>query len=366
MVDGLTFGWRTALLSVAFVQLLVLAAALSRPLRNRLANRTLAALLIVLAGMITPWLIGFAGFYDKWRWLTFVPVAIPLAIAPLAYLYVNALVAGSWPRRGWHHLIPAALQFAYLATAFLVLRQPFKNEWLVRSSPIYDLIVGGGVLIGLAVYGLRSRALIARYRARLADQRSDDHRFALRWLERVVGALFVLLAIWTLYGVWDWFDPLGYRGLMGLYIAIAAFALFLGIEGWRQASLPFPTLAELEPAAPPTRDWTVQAKGWAEQVKRERFYADPELSVPRLARILGTNSAYVSRAFNEGLGQSFSAFINGLRCAELAARLRAGDGGDLLDLALDSGFSSKATFNRLFRATYGCSPSAYRRAHGLK
>jgi AraC-like DNA-binding protein len=366
MAGDLVFGWRTAVLFVAFVQLLLLAGALTRPLRNRVANRTLAALLVVLAGMITPWMIGFAGFYDRWRWLTFAPFAVSLAIAPLAWLYLHALVHGSWPARGMRHLIPAALQFAYLAGAFLILRQPFKNEWLTQSSMAYDAITGAGVVAGLAIYGRAGLTLIRRYREHLSGQRSDDHRFALAWLGRAVGALFVLLALWAIYGIADLIEPLGYAGLMGLYLAIAAFALFLGIEGWRHAALPFPMMAELEPPAAPTVDWAAKAELWAERVRRERLYADPELSVQRLARLLGTNSAYVSRAFNEGLGHNFSGFINRLRCEEVAARLRAGADDDLLDLALDSGFSSKASFNRAFQASFGCSPSSYRRAQGSK
>jgi AraC-like DNA-binding protein len=362
MDETLTFGWRTAILAVAFVQLLLLSGALTRQIRNRTANRILATLLVVLAGMITPWMIGFAGFYDRWRWLSFAPFAISLAIAPLAWAYIHALVHGRLPSQAWRHLIPAGVQFAYLSGAFLLLRQPFKNQWLVQSSPVYDLITGAGVIAGLAGYGIASRSLIADYRRWLARQRSDDHRFALAWLGRAVAALFVLLAIWAGYGAASLIEPLGYTGLMGLYLAIAAIALFLGVEGWRHAALPFPAIADVDP--PSAVDWPAKAGLWAERVQSERLYADPELSVPRLARVLGTNSAYVSRAFNEGLGQNFSAFINGLRSEEVAARLRGGDRGDLLDVALDCGFSSKASFNRAFRTAYGCSPSAYRQAHG--
>ncbi len=366
MGTELVYGWRTAILSVIFVQLMLLAAALTNPIRNRAANRTLAALLVILSGMITPWMIGFAGFYDKWPWLSFAPFALSLAIAPMAHLYVHALLNGHWPRGGWRHLVPAALQFLYLAGAFVLLRQPFKNVWLDQSSLAYDLVTGAGVVAGLAGYGFTSRAAITDYRARLSGQRSDDHRFALAWLERAVAALFVLLAIWAGYGVWDLIRPLGYRGLMGLYLAIGVFALFLGIEGWRHAALPFPRLSELEPPAPPSTDWSARAGDWAERVRRDRLFVDPELSVPRLAKLLGTNSAYVSRAFNEGLGQNFSGFINRLRCDEVARRLREGADDDLLDLALDSGFSSKASFNRAFRVAYGCSPSTYRRHEGSK
>lgn len=65
MLIGLVFGWRTALLTVVVVQLVMIAIALQRVLANNLANRTLAALLVALAGNLMPWLIGFAGFYDR-------------------------------------------------------------------------------------------------------------------------------------------------------------------------------------------------------------------------------------------------------------------------------------------------------------
>ena len=128
LLDGLSFGWRTALLSVMFLQLLLLALSLTRVLQNRVANRTMAALLFVLAGMLIPWTIGFAGFYDKWMWLTFAPFQISLAVAPLFYLYAHALVAGQWPDRGQRHLIPAAVQLLVYTGSFLL---PFtlKMRW---------------------------------------------------------------------------------------------------------------------------------------------------------------------------------------------------------------------------------------------
>ena len=240
MENTLVFGWRTAVLAVVSLQLLLLAVALARQTNNRPANRTLAALLVILVGMITPWMIGFAGFYDRWPWLSFAPFAISLAISPLAHLYIQSLIYGEWPRAGWRHLIPAGTQFMYLGGAFLFLRQPFKNDWLDLSATAYNIITGAGVVAGLVIYGAANRSLIPRYGRWLTHQRSDDHRFALAWLSRAVTALFVFLAVWTAYGVSDLIRPLGYAGLMGLYVGIAAIALFIGIEGWRHAALPFP------------------------------------------------------------------------------------------------------------------------------
>ena len=50
-----------------------------------------------------------------------------------------------------------------------------------------------------------------------------------------------------------------------------------------------------------------------------------------------------------------------LRAEAVAARLRAGDPADLLTIALEEGFGSKASFNRAFAARHGVAPSAFRR-----
>ena len=363
MLDGLSFGWRTAVLSVAVMQLLVLSAALTRTINNRAANTTLAGLLLVMALIVTPWLIGFAGFYDKWPWLSFAPFQLTLAVAPLGWLYVVALTEGHWPNRTRRHLVPAAMQTAYLSTCFL-LPFPAKMAWTERSAAGYDIITAVVFLAQIGWYGRLAEQQLAAYRTALARNVADETRFAGRWLAAALAALALLFAVWSAYLVWDLIAPLDYFGLMGLYVAIAAVALFLGIEGWRHAALPFPQLANLAPdPEPPTdaRDWAAQGREWAEAVRAAGWARDEELTLPRLARLLGTNSAYLSRAINRGEGVNFASFIARLRAEAVAARLRNGDRADLLSIALEEGFGSKASFNRAFIAGLGEAPSLYRR-----
>lgn len=363
MLDGLSFGWRTAILLLPFLLCLILSLALSRTLVNRSANRALAVLLLVLAGIFTPWMVGFAGFYDKWRWLTFFPVSITLAVAPLLWIHVHALIHGEAPDRSWRHLLPAAAQFGFLFGSFL-LPMPVKDRWAESVGLPYELLTTGGTLAGLALYGRASLAELRRYRAALATQRSDDHLYAGQWLSRLLVAVLVLLPFWAVYAVWDMVDPLGYTGLMGLYAGIAAFAAYLAIEGWRHAQLPFPRLAALlsEEGEPPAgRDWAAQARTWSAQVESEGWATQPDLTLAGLARKLGTNSHHLSRAINEGLGVNFSTFIAAIRSRRVAELIDGGREDDLLDLALEAGFSSKASFNRAFQAAMGMAPSAYRR-----
>jgi AraC-like DNA-binding protein len=102
--------------------------------------------------------------------------------------------------------------------------------------------------------------------------------------------------------------------------------LYLGVEGWRYAALPFPRMVLVAPPAPVrNRDWKADGEAWAARTRASRWHLDPTLTLAGLARHLGTNTTYLSRAFNEGLGLSFSAFINKLRAEEIATQLRNGD-----------------------------------------
>jgi AraC-like DNA-binding protein len=368
--QSLVFGWRTAVLTVVSGQALVIAALLLQTARNRLANRLLAALLIVVVGVLTPFTIGFAGFYDRYPWLSFAPFAVPLAVGPLVWGYATALVTGAAPRRFAWHLAPGAAQFAYQGVCFLL---PLKTRtaWDALSDAWADPLVSVAVIASLAVYTRLSLLALRRYRAWLGGVIADEQRFAARWLRNALAAVMLVLVAEAAYQAWEFaFGRLSYFGVFGLYLTLAAVALYLAMEGWRHAELPFPALpAAGAPAPAPAsgrdRDWPAVGRLWAARIEAEGWWRDPDLTLADLAARLGVNTTYLSRALNDGLDMNFASFINGLRARAVAGALREGRPEDLLTLALEAGFNSKASFNRAFKAALGVSPSDYRRAHGV-
>jgi len=366
------FGWRTALLCAAILQCLLLAGALARGARNRVANRFLAAALMIIAGMLTPYAIGFAGAYDQFRWLTFAPFAVPLAFGPLLYGYAHALADGTPPQRMPLHLLPAAVQFSYFALCFLALGDA-KWQWYTGGhrawiAPAFD-VVG---LVSLAAYAYAIGEVLRRQRMRLADHRSDDDRFSANWLGQVLAVILAGLGVEA--GFWLWSLVVGgidFFQETGMYLVLAVVGVYLGVAGWRQAALPAPlavspeafleepVIAEPEPLRTP--DWSFIASAIADRTREAGWWREPELSLSRLSRLLGTNSGRLSRAINLGLEMNFSNFVNGLRAEGVARALEAGSDRDLLSLAFDMGFASKASFNRAFKARFGVSPSQFRR-----
>jgi len=128
---SLVFGIRTATLLIFAVQGVVVAGLLLAARRNRAANRALAGLLASMALLLTPDVIGFAGFYDRWPWLTFAPFEIGLIMGPLFYLYVDILTRGAAQPRWWRHFVAPALELAYLLACFL-LPYDTKMVWADR------------------------------------------------------------------------------------------------------------------------------------------------------------------------------------------------------------------------------------------
>lgn len=362
----LYFGWRTAVLFCAVLVTLPIAGALCQTVANRTANRTLAALLLVLIGVITPWMIGFAGFYDRWPWLTFLPVALPLLVPPLAWAYGHALMHGHWPPRARLALVPGAAHFAVMLAGFC-LPLALKQAWAEASAVWINAAVAFGLVIGFAAaLALLARDL-RRYARWLSDERSDDARFATRWLARAIAALALLFAGWAGFELVDLVNPLGYEGLMPLYCGIAAVTVFLAVEGWRHSGLPWPVMGEEAPqeVPPPAgHDWTALGARWQAELRAAGAFRESDLTLARAARLVGTNTSYLSRACNEGLGVSFSPLVNRMRAEAVADGMTATPAAGLLDLALEAGFASKASFNRAFAERFGTSPSAWRRGLG--
>ncbi len=91
------------------------------------------------------------------------------------------------------------------------------------------------------------------------------------------------------------------------------------------------------------------------------MWRDPQLTLAKLAGELGVSAGSITRALNDGLEQNFSETINRMRVAAVEAQLTdPAERRDVLDLALDAGFSSKASCNRNFKAYTGRTPSQVR------
>jgi AraC-like DNA-binding protein len=90
-------------------------------------------------------------------------------------------------------------------------------------------------------------------------------------------------------------------------------------------------------------------------------FQEPELTVASLAALLGVRPNRLSVAINRCFRASFRTVLNRRRLDFFAERAARGALArqTVLDLALEAGFPSKSTFNRVFKKEFGLAPTAY-------
>ncbi|RRB07275.1 helix-turn-helix domain-containing protein [Larkinella rosea] len=95
--------------------------------------------------------------------------------------------------------------------------------------------------------------------------------------------------------------------------------------------------------------------------QQESLHTQSRLTLEDVAERLRLPARYVSYLINKQHGANFNQFVNSLRVEAVIRKLAdpAEQHKTLLALALEAGFNSKSTFNQVFRAHTGQSPSHY-------
>ena len=88
-----------------------------------------------------------------------------------------------------------------------------------------------------------------------------------------------------------------------------------------------------------------------------------ELSLEDVAQFAGFSRYYFSRSFKKQTGYSFQDYLCQKRL-QVAIDLLIRTNRPMHEVAMESGFGSVATFNRVFREKKGCTPTQYRAIYG--
>lgn len=90
-------------------------------------------------------------------------------------------------------------------------------------------------------------------------------------------------------------------------------------------------------------------------------WRESNLTLAQLADNIGIASHHLSQVLNDHHGLSFNDYLNQYRVKAVCAELRSSNNQNLLDIALACGFSSKSSFNAIFKKQTGKTPSEYRK-----
>lgn len=313
-----------------------------------------------------PQIIGFANVYSVWPGLTFFPFNAELLIPPLVYFHAHALMTKD--PLGWRKvlLIPGTLALLYFLSAFLLLgeyQNKFAFSGTVHSPIIEPIIIIITFIMAIGCLWL-TISLIRRYRSFLAETESAAKDFDPIWLIQVFGLLGLAGIVWLSLGLISLLNPdISYVAAYPFQLIVMIIFAALGFSAISQINEAFPKITPVqpEPSMPSNgkRNWTADGDALKQSIYSNTWYLEPRLSIRDVASRMGTNETYVSRALNHGIGKSFNRFINEMRVDHAKALIQT-QNGNFLNIAMDSGFNSKATFNRVFRDISGETPSAFK------
>jgi YesN/AraC family two-component response regulator len=98
-----------------------------------------------------------------------------------------------------------------------------------------------------------------------------------------------------------------------------------------------------------------------ELMEKEKLFIDEDFSLNKLAKELNTNRTYISNIINSQMGGTFIQLVNKFRIKHAKEALIDENNKNLTieTIGKETGFNSTSTFNRVFKAETGVTPSFY-------
>ena len=240
------------------------------------------------------------------------------------------------------------------------LNRRFIDDWL-------DLI---GIVITMIVLidGIR---LLNQYGKKLQNNYSAQEERKFKWLKEVLIALGLMAIAWFVAMPFNIYFYQRDISFYWIWIPQAAYIFYFGIKGLQNPeivhdfSLVTAFDQSIRPPASAKQDEKKQIRALVELMEKAKVYRQPKLTVYQLAKTMDLPSKNVSHLINEHFKCSFSDFINKYRVEEIKQRIQQQDAQQLtlLAIAQEAGFSSKSSFNFMFKKFTGVTPNAYKKKH---
>jgi predicted permease len=262
-----------------------------------------------------------------------------LATGPLLYLYTWKVThpGHRFRPKDWLHFIPLPL---------IIAAEAIKSQ----------LIMAGQLLafISLISYLYFSRTLIDGFYRQQAFSGGDRYLHGFRSLHRFL-TFFGISTILSLIACTV--SPSAYPLCNALLLFTLIWMSGRALLNPSAAITDFPVLRPLLPG-----DLKQKAAWVKNEVRGNRYYEEPELTLASLAAKLRMTTHELSYVTNTVFKKSFNELINEYRVQAVIRKMQeqAYDHLTLLGIAYECGFNSKPTFNRIFKQVTGKSPVEYK------
>lgn len=368
--------WYQLIILVGFIQSIILIFLLIFKQENRKSNFLLAALLLVIGRSD---LSSLSSQFSLSQYPYLLPLFYDflLVLSPILYFYIRSLTQASFRfNRVFWFYIGLALCLDLAGDYTLQWCRETKNcsrAWLITFAEIYSLItvILFGVILVLSVKILR------KYDRSLKDHFTNLDKINLHWLQTLLKTIGVVAIYWILLVIVDVF-LFNYRinntfyDVLNVWVVVIVY--WIGFSQYvrprvvivEEILVPVPNNEKQKaPIAPALAEAEMQryAQMLQTAMQQDQLYLDATLNLNALAKHLDIPAKHISQTLNQHVGKNLNDFVNEYRVEEVKQKLVDPQFAHLtiLGIAFESGFNSKASFQRTFKKVVECSPSEYKK-----
>ncbi len=337
--------------------------------KNRIANKVLSLLL----GIASIMLMGkfLYAIDSKIEWFFRVAIFLDTLIfvfGPFLYLYFRRLVFNETPRYklSFYYFIPIiGMSIYYIWTLTYSHQELIQMLRQGKFETTFFIIETLGISFNY-YFCYRCYKVLRKYKKEEKENLSYSQN-ALPFLRTVLIAGTLFFTMWLFSYISTYFLKT-YSAYINYNTVWIAFPMFIYVVGFY--SLKQPDIFRLPFIKPKVRksknrlegEELIRLKNDLENLMvHKKIYLNHELTLVDLAQQLDTSTNNVSWLLNNIHNCNFYDYINRYRVQEFIKKVenKEHQNHTLLALSLDSGFSSKSTFNKAFKARMNDTPSNY-------
>jgi AraC-like DNA-binding protein len=305
------------------------------------------------------------------------PLTGILFIGPALYFYARSLTNREFRfnyRHAWH-FVPGTLFIFINSLVFFGIAtadDPPAHGFVIS---LFSIISTAENLLAISLsfyYIVLSVKLIRGHEVWVYQHFSTTSRKSLQWLRNLVISLSLVWIIWLFAVVINIFTHdfiLTYLSSYPFQIATSVIIFWIGYVGFIHGEIFSMEISfekkinSLKPTIKKEPETNTEVKNaLLKAMESDKLFLIPDLSLAMLAHQLNITQKNISQALNNDLKRNFHDFINEYRVEEVKKRLvdPSFDHFTILAVAMDSGFNSKSSFNRIFMKITGMSPKQFR------
>lgn len=369
------FNLASALLAIVVFQLFFLAFFLLTSKKGKKQSNRLLGLFFLMVGIsiLDMWL-SIHGMYEYYLRIAFLDDGFILALGPIILLYTRTIMYKDFSLKGssLYHFIPFIVVTGYfIIVSFLT--PSGEQKQMIEDVQNFNLplIIG---LIGVLFYVhsfaylLVSSRELRKYRNQIYQEYSSTDKMNIGWLDFTIKSMGILILVAIVhaivpYGVSKSYTPISALFFIGFIFYFSNRVILKGLVNPELfGGIPTRNIEKYTSSNLTSEERTDYQNKLSEQMKFQKPFLDPDLTISQLAEIVDLSPKMLSQVINQSYQKSFFDYINTYRVEEAKELFYNSDDEKLTiqEVMYQSGFNSKSSFNTFFKKVTELTPSEYR------